>query len=93
MYSGCRDNYFFPSEKEPIIVALFQGVPEVFGHFDNKDKEKPGLTTAWTQWTVPELTQTRSPGLWMNRYTGMSSSYKSSRTGHHEPFKKLMLAL
>lgn len=48
---------------------------------------------AWTQWTVPVFNQTRSPGRWMNRYTGTLASYKSSRFGHHEPFRKLMLFL
>lgn len=48
---------------------------------------------AWTQWIVPVFNQTRSPGRWMKRYTGTLASYKSSRLGHHEPFRKLMLFL
>ncbi len=43
--------------------------------------------TAWTQCTAPALIHTRSPGLWMKRYTGMFERYRSSRTGHHEPVR------
>lgn len=46
---------------------------------------------AWTQCTVPVLIQTRSPGRWINRYTGTLASYISSRFGHHEPIRKLTL--
>ncbi len=42
---------------------------------------------AWTQCTVPVLSQTRSPGRWIKRYTGTLASYKSSRFGHHEPIR------
>ena len=48
---------------------------------------------ACTQCTVPVFSHTRSPGRWMNRYTGTSASYRSSRLGHHEPIRKLMLFL
>ncbi|TNN79110.1 hypothetical protein EYF80_010789 [Liparis tanakae] len=48
---------------------------------------------AWTQWMVPVLSHTKSPGRWMNRYTGTLVSYRSSRLGHHEPIRKLMLFL
>lgn len=45
------------------------------------------LTMAWTQCTVPAPTHTKSPGFWMKRYTGTSSSYRSSSMGHQEPVR------
>lgn len=51
------------------------------------------LTTAWTQCTVPALTQTRSPGLCKKRYTGIFSANKSSKIGHHDPCRKFILFL
>ena len=45
--------------------------------------------TAWTQWIQPELTQTRSPGRWRNRYTGISASIRSDRIQTGQKSKKI----
>lgn len=43
--------------------------------------------TAWTQWTHPAFTHTKSPGRCKKRYTGILASYKSSNIGHQEPWR------